>query len=353
MYEHVQALNKRELTGLIERESKAPSGELIKAASDTRTAHYGRRVFFRGLIEFSNHCKNGCYYCGLNAQNSAVRRYRMTPDAIVRCAHEGYARGFRSIVLQGGEDMYFNAGRMANVVARIKTELPGCALTLSIGELPTHMYRWLRDAGADRYLLRHESADAAHYGRLHPPGFTLEARKRCLYTLKELGFQVGAGFMVGSPGQTPDMLAEDLCFLRELQPEMVGVGPFLPHSQTRFAHEKPGTLHQTLAMLALTRLMLPQAMLPATTALGTLTPGGREMGLRAGANVVMPNLTPVEHRSDYLLYDGKTGIDSGLDEGLRAMVERVQAAGFQPDFSRGDHPNAIRHDAGKENRPCP
>lgn len=337
MYESIQNMDRRELVQLIERELASADDALIQAADRARLPHYGRRVFFRGLIEFSNHCARGCYYCGLNRENRTIRRYRMTPEELIACARDGYRRGFRSLVLQGGEDGYYNAGCMADVVAEIKSQLPDVALTLSLGELPRSMYRRLREAGADRYLLRHETANDAHYRKLHPPDMSLADRKACLYALKAEGFQVGAGFMVGSPGQTPQSLAEDLIFLRELQPEMVGIGPFLPQSQTRFAGEPPGDLRLTLVMLALTRLLLPRSMLPATTALGTLTPGGRELALKAGANVVMPNITPTGHRKDYLLYDGKTGVDDGIGQGVKRMCEAVSAAGFEPDFSRGDY----------------
>ncbi len=331
------ALNKAEWAALIEREARGPSGALLRAADQARLPYYGHRVFFRGLVEFSNVCRMDCYYCGLRRGNKGVRRYRLSPEEILCCVRAGRERGFHSFVLQGGEDGVYNGGQMVNVVERIKAEFPGAALTLSMGELPPEMYKRLRQAGADRYLLRHETADAAHFARLHPPAQTLDSRKRCLFALKELGFQVGAGFMAGSPGQTFETLAQDMLFLKALQPEMVGIGPFLPQSDTPFAGEPPGSLSLTLTMLALVRLLLPQAMLPATTALGTLVPGGRELGLRAGANVVMPNLTPTERRGDYLLYDGKIGIDSGVDEGLRQIMDSVAVAGFTPDFGRGDH----------------
>ncbi len=309
---------------------------LLRAADAARMPHYGRRVFFRGLIEFTNHCARNCLYCGLRAANGGVHRYRMTPDEILDCVRKGHAMGFRSFVLQGGEDPVYHGGPMLDVVARIKSEYPDSALTLSIGELSPSLYRSLKAAGADRYLLRHETANDRHYRQLHPLGMSLEARKACLWTLKDLGYAVGAGFMVGSPGQTWATLADDLAFLRELQPDMVGIGPFLPQSDTPFADERRGSLALTLAMVALVRLLLPKATLPATTALGALVPGGRELALQCGANVVMPNLTPIRYREDYALYDGKSGVDSDLQK----MVDSITKAGFQPDFGRGDPASA-------------
>ncbi len=313
------------------------SSPLVLAADAARRPHYSHAVFFRGLVEFTNHCARGCLYCGLRAPNAAVHRYRMSSEAVLDCVRGGYARGFRSFVLQGGEDAYDRGARMVDLVARIKSAFPDAALTLSIGELPASLYRALRDAGADRYLLRHETADADHYARLHPTGMTLAARKSCLFTLKDLGYAVGAGFMVGSPGQTYQTLAQDLAFLGELQPDMVGIGPFLPQFDTPFADQPPGSLALSLAMVALVRLLLPKATLPATTALGALVPGGRELALHCGANVVMPNLTPACYRADYALYDGKTGVDSDLEK----MVRSIEAAGFTPDFGRGDPINMI------------
>lgn len=330
-------MDKAELSALIARNQDVPDPELLWEAAMLRDRHYGRRVIFRGLVEFSSHCRMDCCYCGLRKSNRRIRRYRLGPDQILNCVRDGYRRGLRSFVLQGGEDPCYQGEPMVLLAARIKEEMPDAALTLSLGELSTDLFRALKKAGADRYLLRHETADEAHFARLHPPAQTLSARKRCLYALRDLGYQVGAGFMVGSPGQTHETLAEDLLFLRELQPHMVGIGPFLPQAQTPFAGEAPGSLSLTLTMLALTRVLLPGVLLPATTALGTLAPGGRELGLAAGANVVMPNLTPTGQRDGYLLYDGKIGIDDGTGEGLQQMLQSIRTAGYEPDLSRGDH----------------
>ena len=313
-----------------------PLPELFESADALRRQHYGRSVFLRGLIEYSNHCERGCLYCGLRAPNQKITRYRMSADDILSCVRDGYALGFRSFVLQGGEDQHDNAGHMIEIVKWIKSEFPDCALTLSCGEMPESIYKKLREAGADRYLLRHETANANHYARLHPGNMYLNSRKRCLWTLKKLGFAVGAGFMVGSPHQTFSHLSEDLIFIRELQPDMVGIGPFLPQSDTPFADEPPGSLSLTLTMIALTRMLLPHAPMPATTALGTLIEGGRELGIIAGANVVMPNITPLQARKHYLLYDGKIGVDSAIGDGLRQIKSAIEGIGLVPDFSRGD-----------------
>ena len=338
-YQGIASASKKELVQLIKHESGQPAARLMPAADAVRQIHYGRKVFFRGLVEFSNYCKNGCYYCGLQNNNRSLTRYRLGEEEILSCCAEGYRRGFRSFVLQSGEDRHYNQGILVEVVQKIKQSFPECAITLSVGELTADMYRRLYAAGCDRFLLRHETANENHYRSLHPKTMSLTSRKECLFRLKEIGFAVGAGFMVGSPGQTWEHLAEDLLFLRELQPHMVGIGPFIPQRQTVFAREKAGSFQLTLAMLALTRLMLPQAMLPYTTALGTLQNDGRELGLKAGANVVMPNLTPLGYRENYALYDDKAGIDDGVGQGLANMIQQVDAAGYVPDFSRGDHIN--------------
>lgn len=301
-----------------------------------RERYYGRRVFLRGLIEYTSYCRQDCYYCGLRRGNLQAQRYRLEEGQIVSCCEMGYELGFRTFVLQGGEDAAWTVKRLCRLVDVIKQRWPDCAVTLSLGELPGEDYRALRAAGADRYLLRHETADAAHYATLHPAGQGLESRKRCLWALKEAGFQVGAGFMVGSPGQTPQHLAADLLFLRELQPDMVGVGPFIPHKDTPFARYPAGTLNDTLMMLALTRLLLPRALMPSTTALSTIHPCGREMGFQVGANVAMPNLSPVDVRKAYSLYDGKAAFGAESAQGLALLSERVAAVGFAVDMGRGD-----------------
>ena len=253
-------------------------------------------MFIRGLIEFTNYCKNDCYYCGIRKSNGCARRYRLTREQILECCSLGYELGFRTFVLQGGEDGYYTDKKMADIIRAIKTSCPDCAVTLSLGERSYESYKALFDAGADRYLLRHETANTEHYGKLHPKALLPDNRKRCLYYLKEIGYQVGCGFMVGSPFQTTECIVEDLLFIRQLNPHMVGIGPFIPHHQTPFAGEKAGTLELTLFLLGIIRLMLPEVLLPATTALGTIHPKGRELGILAGANVVMPNLSPKSTR---------------------------------------------------------
>ena len=267
---------------------------LYQQAREAADIVYGKKVFKRGLIEFTNYCKNDCYYCGIRRSNRSAQRYRLEKKTILDCCRRGYELGFRTFVLQGGEDGYFTDEKICEIVGAIRTSYPDCAITLSIGEKSKESYQKYFDAGANRYLLRHETADETHYCRLHPAELTLQNRKQCLWDLKEIGYQVGCGFMVGSPGQTVENLYEDLCFIKELKPHMVGIGPFIPQKETPFAKEKAGTLEQTLRLLAIIRLIHPHVLLPATTALGTIQEKGRELGILAGANVVMPNLSPMD-----------------------------------------------------------
>ncbi|MDO4552106.1 MAG: [FeFe] hydrogenase H-cluster radical SAM maturase HydE [Bacillota bacterium] len=313
-------------------------GEYLRErAEKVRIAHYGREVYLRGLIELTNYCGNNCLYCGIRAGNRRVRRYRLSPEEILACCERGYRLGFRTFVLQGGEDPAFTDSVLCPIVESIKSRWPDCALTLSLGERSRESYRRLREAGADRYLLRHETADREHYGRLHPAAMSFDNRMACLYQLKELGYQTGCGFMVGSPGQTTAALVRDLRFIREFEPEMVGIGPFLPHGETPFGDRPAGSLTLTLRLLALVRLLLPRVLLPATTALGTLHPEGRELGILHGANVVMPNLSPPEARENYMLYDNK--LNTGAEEagGLEELARRLEKTGYQAVVSRGDH----------------
>ena len=309
---------------------------LSREAVRLRKLYYGDKVFTRGLIEFTNYCKNNCYYCGIRCQNPHAKRYRLSREEILDCCENGYGLGFRTFVLQGGEDPFFTDERMTEIIREIKTRYPDCALTLSIGERSFESYRRFREAGADRYLLRHETADEAHYRKLHPENLTLANRKRCLRDLKALGYQVGAGFMVGSPGQTSAELAEDLCFLEEQQPEMVGIGPFIPHHETPFAEAEAGSVDLTLFLLSVIRILLPKVLLPATTALGTLDPQGREKGLLAGANVVMPNLSPVKNRKQYDLYDNKICTGEEAAECRECLARRVESVGYRLVTERGD-----------------
>lgn len=309
---------------------------LREAAAGLRERYYGKKVYIRGLIEFTNYCRNGCYYCGINRENQKAVRYRLSTKEILACCENGWRLGFRTFVLQGGEDPWFTDERLVELVRLVKEAYPECALTLSVGERSPDSYYRLRKAGTDRYLLRHETADEVHYGHLHPASMSLPVRKQCLWNLKSLGFQTGAGFMVGSPGQTYGEIAEDLVFLKELQPQMVGIGPFIPHCDTRFSGEMAGSVELTLKLLSVIRVLLPKVLLPATTALGTLSENGRERGLAAGANVVMPNITPKKNRKQYSLYDNKLceGEESG--EGIEALKRRVEAIGYYLSMERGD-----------------
>jgi biotin synthase len=320
-----------------EASSAGERATLAGFANELRQKYYGGKVYFRGLLEFSSYCKNDCYYCGLRRSNRNAKRYRLSEKAILSCCQKGYELGFRTFVLQSGEDLYFTDARLATLISAIKERMPDCAVTLSIGERSYGSYQQLFAAGADRYLLRHETADETHYGRLHPPELSLKNRRQCLYNLKEIGYQVGAGFMVDSPFQTFATLAEDFLFLRELQPEMVGIGPFIPHRDTRFAGFYTPRSARTLIILSLVRIMLPKVLLPATTALGTIDATGREKGLLAGANVVMPNLSPLENRADYALYDNKLCTGREAAEHLPELARSIARLGLIPDFSRGDH----------------
>lgn len=297
---------------------------------------YGKDVYIRGLIEFTNYCKNDCLYCGIRHSNRNVSRYRLTDEQILDCCKNGYELGFRTFVLQGGEDPYYADDRVCQLIKNIKTRYPDCAVTLSIGEKSKDSYKRFFDAGADRYLLRHETANEEHYNSLHPQEMSLSTRKECLYNLKEIGFQVGCGFMVGSPNQTIQTLYEDLKFIKELQPHMVGIGPFISQHDTPFADKPSGTLEQTLRLLSIIRLIHPQVLLPSTTALGTIHPQGRELGIKAGGNVVMPNLSPTDVREKYQLYDNKICTGDEAAECKNCMANRMKSIGYQVVTARGD-----------------
>lgn len=330
-------LSKKEYIELL-KEWKNPevSRKVTEEAVRLRKQYYGDKVYTRGLIEFTNYCKNDCYYCGIRRGNSHAKRYRLSREEILNCCKNGYALGFRTFVLQGGEDPYYTDERMADIVRSIRAAYPDCAITLSIGEKSYASYKLLKEAGADRYLLRHETASEELYRRLHLEEMLLSHRKQCLYELKALGYQVGAGFMVGSPGQKMEHLAEDLIFLKELQPQMVGIGPFIPHHETRFANETAGSVGLTLFLLSVIRILLPKVLLPATTALGTMDPLGREKGLAAGANVVMPNLSPVQNRKQYDLYDNKICTGEEAAECRDCLEQRVASIGYRLVAERGD-----------------
>lgn len=334
-----RTLSKREWVALIEGRSPALADYLYDAARSVRHRHYGHDVYVRGLIEFTNYCRNDCLYCGIRKSNSNVSRYRLTEEQILSCCDTGYQLGFRTFVLQGGEDGCYDDSRLGSIISGIKTRWPDCALTLSIGERSYDSYQYLYDAGADRYLLRHETFNAGHYARLHPPLLKVEVRQECLWNLKKIGYQVGTGFMVGSPYQTAEHLAEDMLFIKKLDPQMIGIGPFISHHDTPFAGHPSGTLELTLFMLGLLRLMIPKVLLPATTALGTIHPKGRELGILAGANVVMPNLSPTTVRKDYALYDNKICTGDEAAECRNCLERRMESIGYHVVTARGDSLN--------------
>lgn len=323
--------------GLLTTHDSRALSYLHSRAREAADRIYGRDIYIRGLIEFTNYCRNDCFYCGIRKGNARAERYRLTLEEILACCREGYGLGFRTFVLQGGEDAYFTDDRICQIVSAIKGSFPDCAVTLSIGEKRRESYQAYFDAGADRYLLRHETADAAHYQKLHPPEMSLSNRKRCLYDLKEIGYQVGCGFMVGPPYQTLDTLYQDLLFIKELGPHMVGIGPFIPQADTPFGREPAGTLDRTLRLLSIIRLMEPHVLLPATTALGTIHPRGRVLGIQAGANVVMPDLSPEGVRDKYRLYDNKAHSGAGAAQCRHLLEAELAGIGFRAVTARGDY----------------
>lgn len=332
--EQQHTLKKEEWITLISE--KADKEYLFAKARAKAWQYYGNKVYVRGLIEFTNYCKNNCYYCGIRRDNFNAVRYRLSESDILDCCRRGYEFGLRTFVLQGGEDAYYTDERLVKLIQTIKSLYPDCALTLSIGEKSKESYQKFFLAGADRYLLRHETADKYHYEKLHPKELSFEHRIKCLLELKEIGYQVGCGFMVGSKGQTAECLAEDMLFITELQPQMVGIGPFIPHHDTPFAEEAAGTLELTLYMIGLLRLLKPNLLLPATTALGTIDEKGREKGILAGANVVMPNLSPTKVRKKYELYDNKICTGDEAAECLNCLALRMEQIGYRLSKDRGD-----------------
>lgn len=333
---NTRSLNKDEALQLI-KQGAQHKNLLFALAQQAAQKSFGRQIFVRGLIEFTNYCKNDCYYCGIRRSNKNAARYRLTQEEILECCRAGYGLGFRTFVLQGGEDYFYSDDDIADIVRAIKAQHPDCAVTLSIGERSRKTYALWKQAGADRYLLRHETADCAHYAKLHPAELNAKNRQNCLYTLKELGYQAGAGFMVGSPYQTAENLADDLMFLQKLRPQMIGIGPFIPHHDTPFKDEPAGSVELTLVLLAVLRLLFPHVLLPATTALGTLAPGGRLFGIKAGANVIMPNLSPQNVRGKYLLYDNKLHTGAEAAEALNELQREVASIGYRIVSARGDY----------------
>ena len=320
------------LNNITDEEKEILRQEAVKLA----TSVYGKKIFARGLIEFSNYCKNDCYYCGIRNGNKNCDRYRLTKEQIYDCCDMGYELGFRTFVLQSGEDLYFNDDMMVEIISHIRNKFPDCAITLSIGEKEKSTYQKYFDAGANRYLLRHETANKEHYEKIHPLTMSYEHRMKCLQDLKDIGFQVGAGFMVECPYQTNMDFAHDLKFIEEFKPEMCGIGPFIPHKDTIYKSEKAGTLAKTLLLLSIVRIIRPNVLLPATTALGTINPLGREKGVQHGANVVMPNLSPTEVRSKYLLYDNKICTGDEAAECKNCMSARMKSIGYELVIDRGD-----------------
>ena len=331
-----ESLTAEEYALLIKERNPASAARLAAAATERRQAIYGNTVYIRGLIEVSNICKNNCYYCGIRAGNQYCDRYRLTEEDILSACEEGYELGFRTFVLQGGEDGYFTDERLTSLLRAIKETHPDCAVTLSLGERSRESYQNLYDAGADRYLLRHETATKSHYERLHPSPLSFDERMRCLYDLRDIGYQVGCGFMVGSPYQTDEDIARDLKFIEEFKPDMCGIGPFIPHKDTVFADFSPGTLELTCYLLSIVRLIHPPVLLPSTTALGTIHPEGRELGILAGANVVMPNLSPASVRKKYMLYDNKVSDGAESAQSKAELQRRMASIGYEVVTARGD-----------------
>ena len=344
--EQDKSLQKEEWIHVIEDDSEENRKYAAEKARALGDAYYGKEIFVRGLIEFTNYCKNDCYYCGIRCSNKKANRYRLSEEDILACCEEGDRLGFRTFVLQGGEDPYYTDDKIVDIVREIKRRYPEHAVTLSIGERERESYERFFAAGADRYLLRHETANDTHYRKLHPESMSLSHRKQCLRDLKEIGYQTGCGFMVGSPGQTAADLAEDFLFIHELHPEMIGIGPFIPHQDTPFANETQGTLEQTLYLLSLLRIMQPDVLLPATTALATIHPRGRELGILAGANVLMPNLSPVAVRAKYSLYDGKVCTGDEAAECRNCLERRVESVGYHTVVARGDNISILRQQYG-------
>ena len=335
-FEYDNDLNKKKLDKKEKIEIKELKKYLREKAREKADKVFGKYIFMRGLIEFTNYCKNDCIYCGIRKSNKNVERYRLNKKEILECCKIGYDIGFRTFVLQGGEDIFFNIERMSNIARAIKKEFPDCALTLSIGEKKEEYYKELKNNGANRFLLRHETADSEHYSKLHPKYMSLENRKECLRFLKKLGFQTGTGMMIGSPFQKLENIAGDLIFMQEIKPEMIGIGPFLPHKDTPFANEKIGELELTLILISILRLIFPLSLIPATTALGTIKEGGRELGILHGANVVMPNLSPMNVRKKYLLYNNKISTGTESAEGVELLRDSIDKIGYVLTGARGD-----------------
>ncbi|MCL2765202.1 MAG: [FeFe] hydrogenase H-cluster radical SAM maturase HydE [Treponema sp.] len=329
-------MNDDDILKIITTENNDDIESLFAESRKARDEVYGKRVFFRGLIEMTNYCKNDCYYCGIRRSNKKLMRYRLSCEEILACCQRGNGLGIKTFVLQGGEDPFFTSGRVATIVSAIRHDFPNHAITLSVGERTQKDYELFFKAGANRFLLRHETASHEHYSKLHPSNMTLNNRKKCLLALKKIGYQVGAGFMAGTPFQTPENLLADIRFLEELQPEMAGIGPFIPQADTPFGAYPQGNLILSLKMIALTRILLPQTLIPAVTAMSVIAPNGRELALDAGANVVMPNLSPIATRKLYAIYNNKASTAEEAAETFRLLYEKIIKSGYMPDMSRAD-----------------
>lgn len=329
-------LNKEEWVQLFDTFTEEDRAFAAEIAREIVVKNFGKNIYFRGIVEFTNICKNDCLYCGIRKSNCNAVRYRLNLEQIMACCAAGYENGFRTFVLQGGEDAWFTDERMCEIVRKIKETYPDCAVTLSLGERSRESYEKMFEAGADRYLLRHETADVKHYEHLHPSVMKLENRIQCLWNLKEIGYQTGCGIMVGSPGQASETIAKDMLFMEEFQPEMIGVGPFLPHKDTPFKDEAKGSVPLTLFILSLCRIMLPYVLLPSTTALGTANSDGRKQGVLHGCNVIMPNLSPDDVRENYMLYDNKAGTNLTAKEGIRIVRKEMEEIGYNVVVGRGD-----------------
>ena len=338
----IKTLSVEEYKFLIDNRNEEYASLLSQKAVEIRKEIYGNDVYIRGLIEISNICKNDCHYCGIRGGNRNCERFRLTKEQILSCCENGYSLGFRTFVLQGGEDAFYSDNVVCDIISEIKSKYPDCAITLSLGERSYESYKMLFDAGADRYLLRHETADKEHYEKLHPPYLSFDNRMKCLENLKEIGFQTGCGFMVGSPFQTSECLAKDLKFIEEFKPQMCGIGPYIPHKDTVFADYPAGTVELTCYLLSIIRIISPSILLPATTALGSIDPTGREKGILSGANVVMPNLSPLDTRSKYSLYNNKLSAGAESAQGKALLEEKMNSIGYRIVTDRGDYKNKVK-----------
>ena len=332
-----RALEKSEWMSLLTALTDGEKELLHKKAAEVATANFGRGIFVRALLEISSYCRNNCYYCGIRCSNKDAQRYRLTKEQILECCAEGARLGFNTFVLQGGEDPKQNDEWVADVVRAIRDEYPDKAITLSVGERSRDAYALFKEAGADRFLLRHETRNDGHYRELHPVPMSSENRRKCLFTLKEIGFQTGSGMMIGSPGQTVEHIYEDIRFLEELQPQMIGIGPFLPATGTPFENRPAGSGEDTILLVSLLRLRFPQALIPATTALSTLLPNGMERAILAGANVVMPNISPPEERKKYSIYNNKKSTGAESAQQMQLLEKRLNAIGYHINYARGDY----------------